>query len=431
MLKSKHILAFALTLVLALTPITGCQGSPSSSNAYDKIMNSENIGISEARELLSAEKEETPEFRELSNTLDSLATCQGRYLQKGPKSDKVYTADVSFYLSEGKIMCHLTYTGYSGELSDGPVTPCSDSPYLFESHPKGTFHEREHDFTIKFGSDSLYVSWSKSEYILTREEGAAGEDEDTPFLKSELFKSLKEKLDELLAATDYSYRFDDATSTFTLYIEAPQDTRSFLESKDTDALSRWSKLVSSMTNLGESVYEIVHMGYDRRAANHMDLFVVDKLNVSNNYSKGDYLLKVSDGALIYDFASTLGFSAGKSYNSDPSNNSSSGSSKPSSSYSAPSATSGQRNALSKAKEYLNAMAFSKQGLHEQLQYEGFSDSEAQYGVDNCEADWNKQAVKKAREYLSVMSFSRNGLVEQLVFEGFTPSQADSGVDKAY
>ena len=77
------------------------------------------------------------------------------------------------------------------------------------------------------------------------------------------------------------------------------------------------------------------------------------------------------------------------------------------------------------------MAFSKQGLHEQLQYEGFSDSEAQYGVDNCEADWNKQAVKKAREYLSVMSFSRNGLVEQLVFEGFTQSQAEYGVDKAY
>ena len=39
-----------------------------------------------------------------------------------------------------------------------------------------------------------------------------------------------------------------------------------------------------------------------------------------------------------------------------------------------------------AKDYLSVMAFSKQGLIEQLEYEGYSEKEAQYGADNCGAN---------------------------------------------
>ena len=77
------------------------------------------------------------------------------------------------------------------------------------------------------------------------------------------------------------------------------------------------------------------------------------------------------------------------------------------------------------------MAFSYRGLVEQLEYEGYTTSEAEYAADNCGADWNLQAVKKAKEYLSVMSFSRDGLIEQLEYEGFTNSQATYGVEQAY
>ena len=77
------------------------------------------------------------------------------------------------------------------------------------------------------------------------------------------------------------------------------------------------------------------------------------------------------------------------------------------------------------------LAFSYSGLIEQLEYEGFSTSEATYAADNCGADWNEQAAKKAREYLDFMSFSRSGLIEQLEFEGFTRSQAEYGVNAVY
>jgi len=95
--------------------------------------------------------------------------------------------------------------------------------------------------------------------------------------------------------------------------------------------------------------------------------------------------------------------------------------------SAPAATMGEENALKKAKSYLAFTAFSYNGLVEQLEYEGFSRSEAIYGADHCGADWNEQAARKAAEYLNFMAFSRQGLIEQLEYEGFTHSQAEYGV----
>ena len=66
---------------------------------------------------------------------------------------------------------------------------------------------------------------------------------------------------------------------------------------------------------------------------------------------------------------------------------------------------------------------------EQLEYEGYSHTEAVYGADNCGADWNEQAAKSAANYLDYTSFSRSGLIEQLEYEGFTHSQAVYGVEQ--
>lgn len=87
----------------------------------------------------------------------------------------------------------------------------------------------------------------------------------------------------------------------------------------------------------------------------------------------------------------------------------------------------QKNALSKADDYLSFTAFSYSGLIDQLEYEGFSTEDATYAADNCGADWNEQAAKKAQDYLDYSSFSRQGLIDQLLFEGFTQEQAEYGV----
>ncbi len=88
----------------------------------------------------------------------------------------------------------------------------------------------------------------------------------------------------------------------------------------------------------------------------------------------------------------------------------------------------QSNARKKAASYLSYSAFSRSGLIKQLEFEGFSNADANYGADAQNADWNKQAVKKAANYLSYSSFSRSGLIKQLEFEGFSNSEATFGTD---
>lgn len=92
-------------------------------------------------------------------------------------------------------------------------------------------------------------------------------------------------------------------------------------------------------------------------------------------------------------------------------------------------TLGERNALASAKNYLEIMSFSYNGLGKQLMYEGYTYEEAKYAVDNCGADWYEQAAKSAASYLETMSFSRQGLIEQLEYEEFTHEQAVYGVSQ--
>lgn len=94
------------------------------------------------------------------------------------------------------------------------------------------------------------------------------------------------------------------------------------------------------------------------------------------------------------------------------------------------ATTEQRNAVYKAKDYLKVSPFSHDGLVKQLEFEGFATDDATHGVDNCGADWDEQAVKKSKEYMSFMDMSHSELVSQLEFDGFTADQAEYGVTQA-
>jgi hypothetical protein len=98
-------------------------------------------------------------------------------------------------------------------------------------------------------------------------------------------------------------------------------------------------------------------------------------------------------------------------------------------------TPGQENAIAKAQSYLDYTGFSKKGLIEQLEFNQFSTADSTFAVEHLEAnggvDWNEQAVKKAKSYLDYTSFSLQALVEQLEFNGFTPTEAQYGANTAY
>ena len=102
-------------------------------------------------------------------------------------------------------------------------------------------------------------------------------------------------------------------------------------------------------------------------------------------------------------------------------------SKPESESQTESGSSEQRNALNTARDYLDFMSFSRAGLIDQLEYEGFSTEDATWAADNCGADWNEQALQQAIDYLDFTAFSYDGLIDQLEYEGFTSEQATYGV----
>jgi len=87
----------------------------------------------------------------------------------------------------------------------------------------------------------------------------------------------------------------------------------------------------------------------------------------------------------------------------------------------------QQNAIGKAQSYLSFAGFSRAGLIDQLEYEGYSTEDATFGADNAGADWNAECAEKAKSYLEFSSFSRQGLYDQLAYEGFTDAEIQFGL----
>ena len=94
----------------------------------------------------------------------------------------------------------------------------------------------------------------------------------------------------------------------------------------------------------------------------------------------------------------------------------------------PAAADSKDDAVSRAKSYIKSSGFSRDGLVDQLEFEGFTKEEAEYGADNCGADWFEMAEKKAKSYIKTMGFSRDGLVDQLEYNQFTKEEAEYGAD---
>lgn len=90
----------------------------------------------------------------------------------------------------------------------------------------------------------------------------------------------------------------------------------------------------------------------------------------------------------------------------------------------------QKNALQEARSYLEFMAFSRQGLIDQMSSaygSGYPLGVATWAVDAVGADWYAEAVKSAQSYLDLMAFSRQALFDQLTsaYGGqFTADQAN-------
>ena len=104
-------------------------------------------------------------------------------------------------------------------------------------------------------------------------------------------------------------------------------------------------------------------------------------------------------------------------------------------------TMAQANAYKAGLNYLNMMAFSREGLIDQLSSEygdGYDREDAEVAVNAFEegglVDWDEEAKEAAQNYLDTMPFSKDELVQQLESEygdNFTHEQAVKAVEEVY
>ena len=91
-------------------------------------------------------------------------------------------------------------------------------------------------------------------------------------------------------------------------------------------------------------------------------------------------------------------------------------------------TENQKRARLDAKTYYETSWFSRVGLIEQLEFDGFAATDATYGVDSLGVDWGVEAVGMADAAISSDWFSRQGLIDHFVYQGFTASEATTATD---
>ena len=89
---------------------------------------------------------------------------------------------------------------------------------------------------------------------------------------------------------------------------------------------------------------------------------------------------------------------------------------------------GKDAALEEAKRFTTHASYSYQGLIDFLMERGFTEDEAKYGVDNCEADWTDQAYKQATTLLKSSPYSKKGLAKALEEKKFTSLEAEYGAN---
>ena len=382
--------------------------TPNADNIIDEIVNADRIDIEEIYDKLSNVKLIGTQS-DFQKKIDLLYNCTGRFVQQSENSGNKYTADVSFYLSKGDIYCSIDYSGYMGEIADGIVQGSSKDGYFFESFPKGDLYGREQDFKIYFSNESLYISWADTcEYTLTRGDGSVenAQERNETFEETGVLDTIEDLIDKDFSGFEHNVVYDKETSSISISLQM-DGLRSALTINDSQIVDEWEETTDLFSALSEQLYNAAKIPTYREDGIFIPyifdvhIFIVDKINPNASYSESEMLLWVDNGAVKYNVIDN-------NFSSQNTNHP---------------ITTGERNALKSAQNYLSVMAFSYRGLVEQLEYEGYTTSEAEYAADNCGADWNQQAVKKAKEYLAVMSFSRDGLIEQLEYEGFTHSQA--------
>ena len=343
------------------------------------------------RELVNSDTD-TPDASDLKAELHDLLLCSGTYIQeKKYETSKTYTANLQFYLQNGDVFCSIEYNGFMGEIDDGSVKQAEDAEYLFEVTATGYLtydlqtRENPMSFTILVKPDEMHVEWGDScEYSLYRGNGSAVDldNEIPPFEESEAYSQILEVLEKAFSEYQYNIEYDKEEKMLTLYMQQFMDGMRTMILLYPDQLRDGAKnFYDQIDDIGERIYSVLHL------KNYPDVsfryVMVDELNDANLYPENAIIYSSINGEttfnLIDESSSEIDVASDKEVSSDEEEYShdteTSGTLSEVSitpKTSTANASSGEKNALAKAMQYLDYTAFSYSGLIEQLEYEGYT-----------------------------------------------------------
>ena len=87
-------------------------------------------------------------------------------------------------------------------------------------------------------------------------------------------------------------------------------------------------------------------------------------------------------------------------------------------------------AMKTAKTYLGYIDYSYSGLVNQLELEGYSNTDAVKAVEMLGIDWNEQALKCANAYIVKSKMTKKEVKKQMKADGFTDSQIEYAIENA-
>ena len=406
----KRFFTFMLALAMLLTFVPGARAEVA--DPLTKIHETVHMSLEDAAALLADASEDTA--AELLALVEDLRACEGIYVQEREADDyEAYTATLEIWLEKGEPRCAVDYTNYMGMLSRYPAP-------ITRAEKGAGFHTEPSDgiqaFQIDFDAENMHIVWGDGtcDYRLHKWSGDPKELEDTPFDETEDYDYVVSHLQQLVPKdAESSIIYQSDTKTLSLYFCEKDRPRWFLLERldnNREALLQLEEPLKQASDMAKSYLDIFLKDlFDPVPEPSCIIAFVDHLRDDSNYTDNDLIVEVKDGKVVYNIARNV--------------------KKESAPSSAP--TVGEKNALKTAKQYLEYIPFSYEGLVKQLEYEGYTHSQAVYGADHCGANWKQEAVAMAKRYLEVSSFSYQGLIDQLEYEGFTHEQAVYGADRTY
>ena len=91
---------------------------------------------------------------------------------------------------------------------------------------------------------------------------------------------------------------------------------------------------------------------------------------------------------------------------------------------------GMKDALSRAQEMLD-YGLSAANIYDILLSEGYTNSQANFALENLNVDWNEIAYNRAVYCHEVLNLNKEKLIEELKFERFTDEEIQYAIDKVF